>query len=363
MVNSPFYFPLSSYKRNFLNANPYIIDNSQNLKGVPVQMLNPSLNERLTLFKDIYSELYSELKWKSDKRSLMLIAAMYVTNSKEFQLSRFLELADYIKNEVGLFSQLRSALRFTTAATLETTTVNPKESFHYLINIYQKLIENGYSRTVYSYIAAGTLLKIEPKQLEDNAQKTVAIYKGMREHHPFLTNSGDYPLASILASTDKTKEDIIDNVEAHYNALMGKDFAIGNDLQFLSHILSLNEGQQPEDSAEKCLEVKTLLEKANFKSKKIYYPYIGMLSYLDHLDSEIDNLYAIYEELNNDKLFKWNKDINFMLSVLFLMNSKAIADAAITGLNTTIEILIQAQQAAMTSSITAATVASSNSSN
>ncbi len=326
-------------------------------------MHTQSLNERLTLFKEIYSELYSELKWKSDKRSLMLIAAMYVNNSKEFQLSRFIELADYIKNEVGLFSQLRSAFRYTTAATLETTATDPKESFHHLINIYQKLIEKGYSRAIYSYIAAGTLLKIEASQIEEYTQKTIDIYKGMREHHPFLTNSGDYPLASILASTDKNKEDIIVNVEAHYIALKGNGFSIGNDLQFLSHILALNEGQLPEKGAQKCLEVKTLLDKARFKPKKIYYPYIGMLSYLDHVESEIDQLYAIYEHLNNDKLFRWNKDINFMLSVLFLMNDKTLTDTAITGLNTTIEILIQAQQAAMTASMTAAAAASSSSSN
>jgi hypothetical protein len=46
----------------------------------------------------------------------MLIAAMYVTNSKDFQLKRFLELADDIKDNVGMFSHLKSALRFTTAA-------------------------------------------------------------------------------------------------------------------------------------------------------------------------------------------------------------------------------------------------------
>ncbi|WP_404332414.1 DUF4003 family protein [Mesobacillus maritimus] len=327
-------------------------------------MLNQTVTERLDLFKEIYSELYSALKWKSDKRSLMLIAAMYVTNSKEFQLERFLELADYIKNEVGLFSQLRSTHRFTVAATLETTTGNPKENFSHFLDIYQKLIKNGYSRAIYSYIAAGTLLKIDPHRVEEYVQKTVDVYRGMKEHHPFLTNSGDYPLASILAaSSDKNKEEMILHVEDHYYALKKIGFTIGNDLQFLSHILALNEDQNPDESAEKCLEVKTLLEKANFKSKKIYYPYIGMLSYLDQVESEIPQLYAIYDDLNNDRLFKWNKDINFMLSVLFLMSDKALlTDAATTGLNTTIEVLLQAQQAAMTASITAAAAANNSNS-
>lgn len=321
-------------------------------------MLTQSIQERLTLFKEIYAELYTELKWKCDKRSLMLIAAMYVTNSKEFQLHRFLELADYIKNEVGLFSHLRTAHRFTVAATLETTTDTPKEHFAHFSTIYQKLIDNGYSRAVYSYIAAGTLLKIEPHKVEEYGQKTVDLYKGMREHHPFLTNSGDYPLASILATLDKNKEDILLHVEEHYHALKQKGFTIGNDLQFLSHILALNEEQKHDESAQKCVEVKTLLEKAKFKSKKMYYPYIGMLSYLEQVESEMNHLVAIYEDLNNDRQFKWNKDINFMLSVLFLMSDKTLlTEAATTGLNTTIEVLLQAQQAAMTASMTAAVTA------
>jgi hypothetical protein len=327
-------------------------------------MLNQTITERLDLFKEIYSELYSALKWKIDKRSLMLVAAMYVTNAKEFQLNRFIDLADHIKNEVGLFSQLRSAHRYTVAATLETTTDHPKENFAHFLDIYQKLIKNGYSRAIYSYIAAGTLLKVESHRVEEYVQKTVDLYRGMKEHHPFLTNSGDYPLASILAaSSDKNKEEIILHVEEHYQALKKIGFTIGNDLQFLSHILALNEDQKTDESAQKCLEVKTLLEKEKFKSKKIYYPYIGMLSYLEQVESEIPHLYAIYDKLNNDRLFKWNKDVNFMLSVLFLMADKALlTDAATTGLNTTIEVLLQAQQAAMTASITAA-VAANNSNN
>jgi hypothetical protein len=204
---------------------------------------------------------------------------------------------------------------------------------------------------------------VEPTSIEEYVQKTVDVYNGMKEHHPFLTNSGDYPLASILGQCEKSKDEIIVNVENHYNALKEKDFLIGNDLQFLSHILALNTDQKPDERAESCFKIQNLLNKAHFKSKRIYYPYIGMLSYLEDVEDEIESLKEIYENLNNDKLFKWNKDINFMLSVLFLMNEKTpLGDAARAGLYTTIEILIKAQQAAMTASITAATVASNISS-
>jgi hypothetical protein len=325
-------------------------------------LLDSTLNKKITLYKEIYSKLYTSLKWKSDKRNLMLIAAMYVTSAKEFRLDSFLELADYIKSEVGMFSYLKSAQRFTTAATLDTTTDDSRAGFHRLTDTYEKLINNGFGRNPFSYIAAGALLKVNTNRLEEYIKKSSDVYKGMRNHHFFLTNSSDYPLAAILALNENNPEKIVSNVEEYYQALKEQGFSSGNDLQFMSHILALDANHQPNKKAERCLTVKNQLNHADIKIKKVYYPYIGMLSYLDTIGGEINTLLAIYENLNDDKRFKWNKEINFMLAVLFLMNQKTeLGDAAKTGLNTTIEVLIQAQQAAMTASVTAASAASASS--
>jgi hypothetical protein len=292
----------------------------------------------------------------------MLIAAMYVTSTKEFRLDRFLELADYIKSEVGLFSHLKTAQRFTTAATLDTTTGDPIADFHRLTAYYEKLINIGFGRNTFSYIAAGTLLKVDSNRIDGYIQKSSDVYKGMRSHHFFLTNSSDYPLASILALNEHDSEKIVNNVEEYYNALRKQGFSSGNDLQFMSHILALDSIHHPIIKAERCLTVKNYLNNAGIKMKKVYYPYIGMLSYLETMDGDSSTILEIYENLNHDKRFKWNKEINFMLAVLFLMNQKTqLGDAAKTGLNTTIEVLIQAQQAAMTASM-AATAAATNTS-
>ncbi|MFD2446457.1 DUF4003 family protein [Bacillus sp. CGMCC 1.16607] len=326
-------------------------------------MMNQTLIDGMDQYKDIYFQLYSKLKWKADKRLLMLIAAMYVTSSKKFNLKHFIDTADYIKDEVGFFSQLNSVHRFTTAATLDTTATDAQTAFHHLMSIYDKLIETGFSRNVYSYIAAGTLLKIEPNRIEEYTRKTIDVYKGMKSHHFFLTNSADYPLASILSLNDTNADEIVANVEEYYVALQRKGFSMGNDLQFLSHILTLTSDHNPNEKVELCVKVKGLLCDANFKTKKIFYPYIGMLTYVKELENEVEILKEFNENLNNDKLFKWSKDINFMLSILFLLNQKtSLVNTAQTGLNVSIETLIQAQQAAMTASIAAATAASISSS-
>jgi hypothetical protein len=326
-------------------------------------MIEQTIMRQLEQYKSIYSELSSSLKWKVDKRSLMLIAAIYVTSSKEFNLESFLQLADYIKRELGFFSQLKSVTRYTTAATLDTMSNDSRAKFHQFIAIYEKLIEKGFKRNVYTYIAAGSLLKADFSRIDVYIQKAADIYKGMREHHFFLTSSEDYPLAAILALNDQHEKEIITHIEEYYNTLYQMGFSMGNDLQFLSHILALNPKHQVVEKAEKCLSLINILNDVQLKIKKAFYPYIGMLTYLETPEQESKLLKEITEELNNEKLFKAYKDVNFMMSVMFLMNRMTLlGDAAKTSLNTTIETILQAQQAAMIAGITAASAAAASSS-
>lgn len=60
-------------------------------------MQERSIKENIGAYKDIYSQLYSALKWKADKRTLMMIAAMYVTNSKEFHLKSIWKLPTILR--------------------------------------------------------------------------------------------------------------------------------------------------------------------------------------------------------------------------------------------------------------------------
>lgn len=74
---------------------------------------------------------------------------------------------------------------------------------------------------------------------EDKINRALSIYKGMKDKHVFLTSAGDYPLAVLLAGSDMETGELIDYIEAFYQKLNQAGFRKGNDLQFLSHILSL----------------------------------------------------------------------------------------------------------------------------
>jgi len=286
----------------------------------------------------------------------MLVAAMYIVHHKEFNLTRYQTLTNDIKNKVGVFSYLKSLQRFTTAATLDITCQDPNQGFEKLMKIYEGLIESGFSRTPYAYIAAGTLLKVEDTMIHKFAKKSHDIYRGMKEHHYFLTGSADYPLATLLAQGNGDVAESIDRTEVYYELLKKKGFYKGHSLQFLSHILTLVNNPHPDDLVKKCLEVLEILKKKGIRVKRSYYPFVGILALLDQPDEQINLVLSLLQNLYVDKQFKWKKDINFMITVVLIIREKIdLGDIAIAGLNTSIEAIIQAQQAAMVASISANT--------
>jgi hypothetical protein len=104
-------------------------------------------------------------------------------------------------------------------------------------------------------------------------------------------------------------------------------------------------------------------KKAGRRIKTLYYPVIGLLSLLDDGLDEVSNVMNLYQRLNAEKLLKWQKDMNFLIAVNFIVKDKVDDTSVIsTGIQTTIESIIQAQQAAMVAVMAGAAAASSSSS-
>lgn len=54
----------------------------------------------------------------------------------------------------------------------------------------------------------------------------------------------------------------------------------------------------------------------------MHYPVLGLLSFLENGVQEFDRIKEIHTQLNQNKRFKWNKDINLILAINFLMSEK-----------------------------------------
>ncbi|WP_159430962.1 DUF4003 family protein [Bacillus massilinigeriensis] len=322
------------------------------------------IEKKLELYRDIYSELKPALSWKvSDKRMIMLIASIYAISDKPFNLNRFMKISDYIKGSVGFFNTLKSEPRFSIAAMLDVRYHDSEEKFQELLSVYEQLVENQFSRGGPTYIAAGVLMNQCQDMDQLNIPRMMEVYKGMRRHHFFLTSSTDYPLAALLSGRKGEVEDILERVEYFYRELNKNGFYKGNDLQFLSHILAIDEHGDADRLIEQCIAVYDAFTMAGRRPKTIHYPTVGLLALLEDGSKEVGAVMRGAESLNTQSHFRWHKDMNLLMAANLLV-SERIDNASLleTGMYTTIDTIIQAQQASTIAVMASAAAASSSSS-
>ncbi|KON85335.1 hypothetical protein AF331_10445 [Rossellomorea marisflavi] len=326
---------------------------NQSFKDVITMMQN-----QINQYEDIYTTLKKRLRWQvSDHQVLMLTASIYCTNDHPFDVERFMGISEMIKKESGMFSHMKSQLRFSCAALLDVKTEGPHLQFERLQSLYNRLIEAGFKKGVYTHLAALAVLgeeEIDP----DLPERALTLYKRMAKEHLFLTGHSDYPFAMLLAK--KGQENIVDYIETFYDQLNHEGFRKGNDLQTMSHILSLQEEEGPEVMISRALRIHDALRSEGIRMKPAYYPQVALLSFVK--DADCGRIRSIWDNLNSIKAFKWHKDVNFMMAVNFYV-SHHLEDASLaqTSLSTTIETLIQAQQTAMIATLSASAVITSSS--
>ena len=320
-----------------------------------------TLQQKLDQYTHIYAQLKGELRWKtSDSRIGMMIASMYAGSDKPFDLGRFLEISSYIKDQVGMFSYLKSYHRFVVAATLDIHFTHYKEAFQQFLDLYERLVAGGFNRSIFTYLAAAALLPEDNVQYDTRIQRSLQVYKRMKEDHFFLTSTEDYPLAVLLAGQSEKVETLMGRVERLYQKLAAAGMRKGNDLQFLSHILSLKKDASEDILVAQYTNIWNNMRQEKIKVKQMHYPAIGLLALLEDGEKEVSSVRAFIEKLKGDKQFRWHTDVNVFIAIQLFISQKGMeSHTANTGLQTMVEVLIQAQQAAMMAAIAASSAAAS----
>ncbi len=279
-------------------------------------------------------------------------------------MERFSTITDYIKKNVGTFSTLKSSHRFTVGAMLDLHFDEPKDNFHKYLAVYEKLVEGGFKRGSFTYIAALSLFTSNTETDSDLLiDRAMIIYKNMKKSHYFLTGDNDYPLALLLAQLDRNTDELINDMDRYYDQLNQNGFRKGNDLQFLSHIFTIQQDEDPSVLVDRAKSLTQDFKKMGLRVKPMFYPVIGLLALIENSSKDIETLMALYDRFNNEKHFRWKKDINFIIATNFIVKDKVEnTNLLTTGIQTTIETIIQAQQTAMIAGVAAA-AAASNSSN
>lgn len=181
---------------------------------------------------------------------------------------------DLIKNNSSFFSNFRGNNLLTTAINLSMQD-NLEESFKDITIIYNKL-KNHFFNNQFLVLASQIIYNykntIDVDLLVENTRKAYDI---MKKNHLFLTGQDDICAAALIATTSYNLEQTFIDMEECYNILKNNGFYAGNNLQALSHILSLFEGF----SQEKCNKVILLdktLRKHSISLKGYSLPILGV---------------------------------------------------------------------------------------
>lgn len=317
----------------------------------------------IALFERNFEKIKSQLGWAADKRVAIMLASRYSAEGKEFSPQSFNEVIEAIKQQTKWYHTLRVTgnLQYCIAMMMDG-----KGDANFLVN---ELLENEeilksakFTRTQFSYIAATFFSKgaVNKNVLAENAQK---LYKAIRKHHPFLTSFEDIPYAVLLSSEEDDSEVRAETMNRYYKELRNFDFPIGNDLQWLSQILTFHSPNYVEQLVQYVVEIRKQLQEVGIKIKHTHYPVLGFLAVAGITSEQIKTIGELYKELSQLKLLRWYKDIILSITVQKALSDLVHLDKSLEmSVITSLEMLIQVEQAMIMTATIAAVAASSSSS-
>lgn len=228
--------------------------------------------ERLIENRDRIKSVFS---W--DSRLLHLTcASIFTAKGRTVDESVLEDCKNLLKQEVGVFSNFRGAARSPISAMLATS-ADPKQALENGLLAYQ-LLKKDFRTSSYLPLAAMILAQMAPpSRYEGIASRTRALYDRMKREHPFLTSGEDSTFCALMALSEKTDDEMIEDAEQCYRILKPNFFS-SNAVQSLSHVLALCDGR-PDTKCKKTMELFEKLKAAGRRYGTDYeLPTLGVLA-------------------------------------------------------------------------------------
>lgn len=304
-----------------------------------------------------FSNVSKTTGWAVDKRIALAVTNIYLSQDQAFDVKKHEAAVEVIKKNEGWTSPLRSYLLHVAAAFM-VMKEEAVESSLQLVNQNQKALNDaGFWKTSYTYLAA--LLMKKPEE----AEQARALYEEMKKHHKFLTSNEDIPYAALLGSREGSLEERAATMNRYYRDLREQGFTMGNNLQWLSQIMTFDSPVYDPKIVGKVLAIHQFFKEEKIKISLTQYPVLGFLAVTEIDGKALEGIVENTRELEKNKIFRWYKDMAFSTAVQQVMaDNIEVRDVATMTFATSLETLMQAQQAAMMVSINAAIISSSNTS-
>lgn len=326
------------------------------------------VKQKLDRLIDLYQQVSKEYKWEQSLTN-HFTALTYTLNNKEYNKEELDSVRKYMKKSTGVFSYYRGTSMIILSALLASQYDSPEQKFDKILEFDKRMKEAGFKNSMYLPIANYALLTTcEEECIDARINKAIQIYKEMKKNHPWLTSGDDYPLSILLADSDMSVNNIIENMEQCYRLLNESGFGKNNGLQFLSHILGFRE----EENKIKVARCKEIFDKLKENKLKVYsggYAVIGFLSILGEGAYEaVNSVVEIVKILQSTKKYKWlTKETHLFTAValvsdVYIDNMKNQKELIQSTIGISIEALIAAQTAATIAAASGAAAAGASAS-
>jgi hypothetical protein len=307
-----------------------------------------------------YEKVKSLAGWTVDKNVVLTITSYYVTSEREFDAESLSRVMDALKSKSGWLSPLRGNLLPMMAAFIDQPGADIDKEVNRLFAKQQVLKGLGFRNTIHSYLAA-LLLTNDINLYENEGRQAKKLYDAIKKQHFFLTSDDDYAYAVLLGKRGADPIEHAKSMRVYYDALRTEGFRSGNELQWLSQVMTYIQINFEPSLVARAAEVLTHF-KRNTKVRPVHYPMIGFLTVFGIDDQELKNIVDLTHSLEESKPFKWNREMALSIAIGYIMYKLTeSAEEASVSLATSVGLIIQAQQAVMAATI-AAMVASSSAS-
>ena len=276
------------------------------------------IDEKLNLLKNDYIE--ASIFFGADINVLNYFVALgSAIRNLGVNGVRIREVRDYIKENTGLLSKLRSH-NLSMLSLYLAFEYDYKESFEEVRKGIDKLKEKDIKDCYYAPIMSYEILKnTNAENREVIFERTRQLCEEIKNNHKILGSGNDYVYASVLACSDVEVDKIIDRIEHIYNRLKDMKYSKRDGLLLSSCILALSDDSE---SRIKLLNKMVFeLEKNDIKIKIEILPYIVIMALITNEASDICNdVIEVYEELKKSKGFKLGlkKNLKIILSCILV---------------------------------------------
>lgn len=312
-------------------------------------------------FTNTVEEVSKAAGWTVDRKIILAIASTFVASGKTFDTAKYKSVLQEMKKQSSWMSPLRSTVGYSIAANLMEQE-NVEKAVKDLLTNVSILRDAKFRSGNFSYIGAQFLTEDE-KDKKAHALAARSLFDAIRKHHPFLTSYEDIPYAVLLSSSNDDGELRAETMNRYYKELRTYNFNAGNELQWLSQVLTFLSPQFDGQLVPNVVMLRDTLKKQNIKVRAMHYPLLGFLAILNLNKTQLQDIIDLHHELKDLKLLKWHREFVLFMAVQIAIYDMAKVQKSLSmTIMSTIELLIQAQQAAMMAAVSAAAIASSSSS-